>query len=247
MRVAITLASACIALTGCDYLFQLQQVERVDADIDALAACEDPAPFGSMCRTMQFTLSDDTYLSSTVPDQSFGARDAIFISSNEPALFKFATPPFDVGERIASMKLTLDPYVSSQAKACSSTGITCTVCPPPALGTWNLHWTTTNWNQATATWNHSDAPNTPWSLPGAAGIPDDRSPLVASGVSGTSVLVVDVSENELLAHSPDCYRRPDSIALLVTLEGAAYFDAREENVCNTAVETPPSLEVSLCR
>ena len=245
---APTLLPACVvAFGGCDYLFQLQQVHPVDASIDALASCEDLTPFGSSCRTVELLLTNDTYLSATAPDTPLGTRDAIRISSTDPALFKFDTTAIEPDERIARLTLTLDPYVSQNAKACSATADTCELCPAPGLGSWKLHWASPNWNQAEATWNHTAAPMIPWAAPGANGIPDDRSEVVASGPSGTSLLIADIPSADLLARSPNCYRNADSLAILVTLDGAAFFDSRERNACGATTESPPKLEVTLCR
>ena len=247
MRLAATIA--LFASAGCDQLFKLEHLDHVDAGIDApidaLPPCENAAPFGPSCRTIQLPLTGDTYLSAQATNTPLGTSDAFRISSTEPALFKFAAADIQPDERIASLKLTLDPYVSQNAKTCSSDGIICELCPAPGLGAWALHWVIADWNQAEATWNHA-SPASPWVLPGAAGVPDDRSELVASGVSGASLVIVEATADQLLARSPECYRTATSLALLVTIDGSAYFDAFEPNDC-VGAEAPPVLEVSLCR
>jgi hypothetical protein len=238
-----------IAGAGCDQLFKLEHVARHDAALDAApSACEDRSPFGMSCRDVTLVATSDTYLSAAAPDTPLGTRDAIRISSTEPGLFKFDTSMIATDERIAAMHFSLNPYESVNAKACSTNGVICQLCPAPSIGGWNLHWTTVDWNEAQTTWNHELLmPSQPWVAPGAAGIPDDRSELVALGVSPSDVFEIDIGDEALRAHSPNCYRGENRLALLVTIEGVAYFDARENNDCASNIEMPPTLVVSVCR
>jgi hypothetical protein len=194
-------------------------------------------------------ITNDTFISQTEPDTAFGTRDALRISSNEPALLKFDTSMIADDERIAAMTLSIDPKYSQQAKACSTDNVTCDVCPTPGLGAWEVRWMRTDWNDAQATWNGPTGTGTTWSMPGAAGVPDDRSDLVATGpppVGGGSV-IMPIASDKLLAHSPDCYRTPNQLAIQLTIDGSAYFDVHEGTVCLTGTEVPALLEATLCR
>lgn len=250
MRRAVTLlAPALLTSAGCDQLFALQPLgPPLDApEVDALPACEDPTPFGSECRTVMLPITNDTYITATEPAVAFGARDAMRISSTEPALLKFETSQIAPDERIASLTLALDPKYNQQAKTCSTDNLTCELCPTAALGAWELRWMRTSWNEAQATWNLPAGPGTSWTLPGAAAVPDDHSERVATGAPpvGGGSLVLTVTAEELLARSPNCYRTENQLALLVTIEGIAYFDVREGSACITG--SPPLLTVTLCR
>jgi hypothetical protein len=240
--VAVIVSALLCGSVGCDQLFGAQHVDLDrDAAIDAAPACENAMPFGSECRTLSLTLTNDTHLSPTTPDTPLGGRDAIKIAASEPGLFKFLTTDFAADERIAAMTLTLDPLYSKNAKACSVDNMTCELCPSPAFGAWQLYYLTTSWNEAEATWN------TPWSTPGASATPEDRSTLIATGPpTATGDLVMPVSSDALLAHSPDCFRQDGALALLVSIEGAAYFDGHEANQCGIPGK-PPALTVTLCR
>jgi hypothetical protein len=237
---------ACVV--GCDQLFKLDHLEPLDAAPDATtSSCENPAPFTQDCRPLTLPLTSDTFLSAANPDTPFGLRDALHISDDGPALLKFDTTAIAAGERIASLKLTLDPYFSVSTLLCG-TNATCGVCPAPSIGAWSLHWAITGWNQSNTTWNLADSPATAWATPGAAAIPIDRSERIASGTGAPSLLIIDVGSEALLAHSPDCYRSADRLALLVTVEGGAYFDASEDTPCdNGGAERPPLLEALVCR
>lgn len=232
---------------GCDQLFKLDHLKTIA--VDASPPCEDPTPFGTDCRTLALPLTNDTYLSESSPDTPLGTRDAIRISANEPGLFKFDTTAIGADERIADVTLTLDPNWTKNAKACSPSGSLCTLCPAPSIGSWSVAWTITGWSQTATTWNLADAPATPWAIPGAKGIPADRSEVVATGAAptGDTQLVMHIPADRLLARSPNCYRSADRLALLVTIEGAAYFESSEVNNCDPAVENPATLTVTVCR
>lgn len=250
MRRAVTLlALALLASAGCDQLFTLQHLgPPIDApEADALPSCEDPTPFGSECRTVMLPVTNDTFITATEPDAAFGTRDAMRISSTDPALLKFDTSLIAPGERIAAMTLALDPKYNQSAKTCSTDNQTCELCPSPGFGAWELRWMRTSWNEAQATWNLPAGAGTSWTTPGAAAVPDDRSERVATGAPpvGGGSLILTVTADQLHARSPDCYRTENQLALLVTIEGIAYFDVREGSACITGA--PPQLTVTLCR
>ena len=242
MRVAV----ACVLLLcGCHELFGLDYITPTDA----APPCEDPTPFGLQCRDLTLPITHDGFLSATMPEIAFGTRDAIRISDHEPGIFMFDTIDIADDERIAAMTLTLDPLYSRGAYACSSTNAACTICPAPAIGSWSVHWMPTTWNQAQATWTDAAA-GTPWVLPGAQSIPEDRSPVVASGppTGGSSgLLVMSISRDELLAKSPNCYRMGRSIALLVTIQGSTYVEPLEDTRCVSGLSNPAELTVTVCR
>jgi hypothetical protein len=241
---------AVLACPACEQLFGLQHLDPpIDAkEIDAPRACEDPTPFGSECRTVMLPITNDTFITEASSDTPFGSYDALKISGLTPALLKFDTSQIAADERIASMTLTIDPKYAQGAKACSNDNLTCMTCPTPALGAWQIRWMRTDWNEAEATWSSPSAGAT-WSMPGASAEPDDRSAVVASGAPpvGGGSMVMPITSEQLLEHSPNCYRTESQLALMLAIEGLAYFDTKEGTVCTDGPEIPALLDVTLCR
>lgn len=239
-----SLAALILLASGCAEVFDIEEIVPPDAP----PPCENAAPFGMSCRTLDLSLLSDTFISQAEPNTALGMLDAIHISSTDRALIKFSTAGIEADERIAGVRLTLTPYWMRQARACSSSRADCTVCPAPSIEGWNLHWAITGWSQTATTWNFVDVPNnTPWTLPGADAIPNDRSPVIVSGPppAANTALVITVPEDALRAHSPDCYRYEERLAVMITLAGTAYFGSSEPNPCFG--NEPPTMQLTLCR
>jgi hypothetical protein len=249
--VRIARVAWLLACASCSQLFGLTEVATQDAAIDAAPdaapSCENSAPFGTSCRDVMLTATNDTFLSAAAPSTVFGGEDAVKISSTEPGLFKFYTGDFAPGERIAAMTLTLDANYVRNATVCSATFDVCELCPMPGYNSWQLAYATTTWNEAQASWAQA-APGVAWAAAGASDVPNDHSAPIAMGPApGSGNLVMVVPQAALLAHSPDCYRSSDALALRVTIDGLGYFESHEQNPCDSVVPNPARLLVTLCQ
>jgi hypothetical protein len=60
-------------------------------------------------------------------------------------------------------------------------------------------------------------------------------------------MVMPITSEQLLEHSPNCYRTENQLALMLAIEGVAYFDTKEGTVCTDGPEIPALLDVTLCR